>query len=491
VLAGFSTLDNFEAPGVPEACPYYVSNLSVHGGSDPYRVRIFGGQGTLLYIDSPVQVAANTAATRSVDGNILIQTRQSDADATAAVHLQFTVLIDTTVYVGYDTAGALPSWLSGWTDTLLDIPTTAGLYRLYSKSFSAGSAVTLPGNRNGGGTGVGNYMVLVEPTGTPLVQGERTIFYPSEAYLSTVVPRSPTVGSYPLVLPSGTYDVTAASYDNHSEGGSDSASERWSAALDTETIPLGTIGDIPAGEDWRVETIATGVALSSASTDILMREAGDGGSVGNYCVAFERTGGALPTPSISGTKLCPGPAGIRLSWLSIAGVTDYEVHRCAGVGCDPSVSAPTSIPAPALPLVTYDDTSGLSVGTTYRYQVRAIDTSTSDTSALSNTITVPYSICVAPLSVDIDAIPARVLAGGQTMLSWSSSNADSCTISSVGGDVFSSTALQSSAHVPSSSLTRTITANTTYTISCSRVAPPASQSKSKTVSVAVITIDEI
>ena len=62
-------------------------------------------------------------------------------------------------------AAALPSWLSGWTDTGDSLGTSVGDYTLHMKEFAAGQ-VSLDGNSAAGASGASsNYVVVVEGNG--------------------------------------------------------------------------------------------------------------------------------------------------------------------------------------------------------------------------------------------------------------------------------------------------------------------------------------
>lgn len=84
-----------------------------------------------------------------------------------------------------------------------------------------------------------------------------------------------------------------------------------------------------------------------------------------------------------------------------------------------------------------------------------------------------WAMTTVPLSVSISANPVSVASGGTSVVSWSSSNATSCTLSALG---------QSGAVPTSGSVTTPpLTANTTVTVRCVR----NSSSASKSVTIAV------
>lgn len=113
---------------------------------------------------------ANTfiAVPNSLTGSPYIRTANDDKSMTQLDFLSFDINRDSTVYIGYDNrATALPSWLSSWqedtTSGLLDSNDTAFTYRVFKKSFPAGT-VTLGANKTPPAAGAGSmYAVVVVP----------------------------------------------------------------------------------------------------------------------------------------------------------------------------------------------------------------------------------------------------------------------------------------------------------------------------------------
>ncbi len=96
-------------------------------------------------------------------GNVTLQA--VTLNAAASNYLSFSIDRPATVYVAYDAnASAIPTWLNSFSQTGLTVGTTnteTPSYRLYSKSFSAGSVV-LGGNMAAGASGAqSNYFVIV------------------------------------------------------------------------------------------------------------------------------------------------------------------------------------------------------------------------------------------------------------------------------------------------------------------------------------------
>jgi lysophospholipase L1-like esterase len=118
--------------------------------------------GNAFYIDESYKLES---VPMDVAQGIWIMTANGDATDTSTSIISFDLDRGATVYVAYDgrTGTVLPSWLSGsFSNTGLDINTTAGWFDLFSRSYSAGT-VTLNGNQANGGTGALNYFVVVVP----------------------------------------------------------------------------------------------------------------------------------------------------------------------------------------------------------------------------------------------------------------------------------------------------------------------------------------
>ena len=135
--------------------------------------------------------------------------------------------------------------------------------------------------------------------------------------------------------------------------------------------------------------------------------------------------------------------GVNLSWTASTdnvGVTSYDIYR-NGVKID-SVAG------------TSDSDSGLTTNTTYSYTVLAVDAA-GNKSAQSTAKSVT-TLAPAP-AVTLSAAPTTIFAGQSTTLTWSSTNATSC--SGVGGGFTGTQPL-------SGSKAFTLQSNTTYSIAC-------------------------
>lgn len=110
-----------------------------------------------------------------LQGQIGIRTNNDDKSATSLSWIGFSLSRPADVYIAYDRrgtpqdGGTLPTWLSSaYTDTgsFVTVDDEASPMRLYKKSFTAGSAVSLGGNMASPASGAGsNYFVLIDEIG--------------------------------------------------------------------------------------------------------------------------------------------------------------------------------------------------------------------------------------------------------------------------------------------------------------------------------------
>lgn len=132
-------------------------------------------------------------------------------------------------------------------------------------------------------------------------------------------------------------------------------------------------------------------------------------------------GGTAAAPS--GLVATPSAGKVSLSWGAVAGATGYEVFRTA------TVSGPFSrITATAQATTTYADTAVLA-GTTYWYQVRAVNAAgTSAPSAIVSAAVpaplTPVRVTVSPASATVDGcrttrFTAQVTGSPELEVNWS------------------------------------------------------------------------
>ena len=112
--------------------------------------------GSLLYVD---RTYTWTTIPSAYVGGLAIRTANSDRANTANPWLQFRIAAAGTVYVGWNTVVAAPIWLSSWTNTQQTLNAGNAPYRLYSKTFAAGSLVSLGPMANANGS---MYVVVVK-----------------------------------------------------------------------------------------------------------------------------------------------------------------------------------------------------------------------------------------------------------------------------------------------------------------------------------------
>ena len=145
-----------------------------------------------------------------------------------------------------------------------------------------------------------------------------------------------------------------------------------------------------------------------------------------------------------------------LSWAASAdtggaGLAAYQVFRCQGQGCTPTVSIANATST------SYSDT-GLSAATTYVYTVAAYD-NVGNFSGMSNPVPVLTQAQPVPVISSFVAVPASIGAGQSTTLSWSTTNSTSLSLGPGIGDVSGTT---SKIMNPSSTVTYTLTATNSF-----------------------------
>ncbi len=135
----------------PPSTDLVITNLTAVSGKS-YRIKQGLNNGSTCYID-------RTYVYSEVPSYLLqstyIQTANSDKLRTESAFLSFTVNIPVTVYVAFDDRYAIPSWLSGFTNTGNKLKTES-LMKILKKDYTAGK-ITLGGNGNAGN----QYTVMV------------------------------------------------------------------------------------------------------------------------------------------------------------------------------------------------------------------------------------------------------------------------------------------------------------------------------------------
>jgi chitodextrinase len=174
--------------------------------------------------------------------------------------------------------------------------------------------------------------------------------------------------------------------------------------------------------------------------------------------APDTTPPSAPT-NLAGTAT--SPTQINLTWTASTdnvGVTGYNIYRA---GTLIATSSQTS----------YSD-QGLTASTQYTYTVKAFDAA-GNISAVSNSINVTTQ--TPPLTtVTISANPTSVTSGNSSTLTWSSTNATSCTASG---------AWSGSKATSGSQVLTNLTTTGAYTLSCTGAGGSANQSATITVTI--------
>ena len=162
---------------------------------------------------------------------------------------------------------------------------------------------------------------------------------------------------------------------------------------------------------------------------------------------------------------------IDLSWSEVSGAAQYRVSRSGTAG------GPYSFVGTAVAPATLFSDSGLTGGTTYFYVVRSFGSGDSGCeSADSNEATATTPLSPAPPTATITANPTVIQLGQSSVLTWSTTNATSATISGIGAVSLSGSQAISPSTTTTYTLTAsgsggTVTASATVTVSLPPSAP--------------------
>ena len=146
----------------PVALPFVAGELSSSLSSNAPQLDLVA-VGDKYRLDSNFTINSQP---NELDGARTIKTN-NDSSNTSLDYLRFTVDRAVTVYIAYDAgATARPAWMSAYTATALaDITTSdpnGAAMQLYSRTFIAGSTITLGGNSATGAAGTDtNYIAFV------------------------------------------------------------------------------------------------------------------------------------------------------------------------------------------------------------------------------------------------------------------------------------------------------------------------------------------
>jgi hypothetical protein len=262
-------------------------------------------------------------------------------------------------------------------------------------------------------------------SGTPATQSVTVTVTGTPPAVQLTATPSTTVAGSPVTL---NYSASDATTCTASGGG-------WSA---TPALPSGSVNTAPV----------------TAKTTYSLACTGPGGSASQSATVSVTQ--PVPTVSISAiASTIPKNTGTTISWSSA------NATACAASGAwSGSQSLSGSIP-----------TGNLASGQTYTLNC----TGAGGTATQSATVTVSAG---AP-TVTFSAGPSAITSGGSSTLSWTATNATSCT---AGGGWSGTKAVSGSAS------TGALTATTTYTLSCTGTGGNASQSATVSVSTPAPTV---
>lgn len=163
------------------------------------------------------------------------------------------------------------------------------------------------------------------------------------------------------------------------------------------------IADVTSGTSYQ----DTGLTPSTtyAYTVLAYDAAGNSSAQSGSVNATTQTDSEAPTVPIGLSGTAVSISQVNLSWTAATdnvGVTGYKVYRCVGAGCSnfTQIGTPTNN--------SYNDT-GLTVSTTYRYQVSAMDAEGNESSHSSTVNVTTNSDTTAPsVPTGLTATPASM-----------------------------------------------------------------------------------
>jgi len=324
-----------------------------------------------------------------------------------------------------------------------------------------------------GGTALAGYKIyrngtqvgasVIPSYGDTTLTPNTTYSYTVAAYdgAGNISARSAIISARTLPLVSPTVSIVAVPTSVASGG---SSTLTWSSTNATSCTASG---------GWSGSKVVSGTQIITnitTTTTYTLVCTGTGGSATRSVIVTvtgvpaDTTPPSIPT-NLSGTAI--SSTQINLTWTASTdnvGVTGYKIYRN---GTPVGTSATNS----------YANT-GLTASTAYTYTVSAYDAAGNNSSqSLSRSVTTPAGT-PAPV-VTITASPASVASGGSSTLTWSSTNATSCTAS--GG-------WSGSKAINGSQVLTGLTGTATYTLVCTGAGGSATRSVTVTVTNGVDTI---
>ena len=177
-------------------------------------------------------------------------------------------------------------------------------------------------------------------------------------------------------------------------------------------------------------------------------------------VAGTVSGGALPLAP-AGVSAVASNGQVTITWDPVAVATSYKLYMDTQTGISKTTSTVTQHPSVSSPFVP----TNLINGTTYYFVVTAVNVNGESIESAEVSAT-PQPLPVVTLT----ATPSSIASGATSTLDWSSTHSTSCTSSGSGGT-----------GTTGSFTTPALTANTTYTVTCTGVGGSASQIATVTV----------
>jgi hypothetical protein len=170
-----------------------------------------------------------------------------------------------------------------------------------------------------------------------------------------------------------------------------------------------------------------------------------------------------PAPPTTVTAAQNG-SSIVVSWnagISSNPIASYNVLRNG-----------TKLASVSSTTLTYTDTN-LTAGNTYAYQIETVDNTNA---ASANSVTASATYNVTPTTVTLSASPATLTAGQSTTLTWSTSNATSCTATG---------SWSGSKSTSGTASTGALSTTSTYALTCTGLGGTSSASTTVTVTAGV------
>lgn len=194
---------------------------------------------------------------------------------------------------------------------------------------------------------------------------DNPIYYNSMVnYVGTTIdyPKAPTGLS---ATPQANGTMVDIAWTNGTTGSNPTETQIWTCVGNGCTPLPGGQGAVTG-----LSTALTAYTLSGMSTNttygynvVGCNAVGCNGGISYYFT----TAGPPGAASITATPT--GSTSVLVTWTDVAGETSYQMYRCSGNGCTPTVAQGASQPAGTISFVD----AGLTPGTSYSYKLRAIN----------------------------------------------------------------------------------------------------------------------